>query len=785
MNQKALEILEYQKVLEQLAGEATSLPGKEILSRLPILEDLRDIRDAHDILEEAVEVVSLRGTPPLVGIRDLKADRRRLELGGSLGIVNLMDLADALRGVSYMVSFFKEEGPGPRLGEKISFLTPVDDLERDISRVIVSEEEISDDASPTLRGIRRAKAQKKEAVRGKLQEIVSNQSTRQYLQDALVTMREGRYVIPVKQTNKSLVRGLVHDVSASGQTVYIEPMAVVELNNELRELEQQEQQEILRILKELSDRAALYLYELNLNEEVMVELDVLFAKAKYALLTRSIRPLVEEKSALSLIGARHPLLDPKTVVPIDVHVGDDFQSLIVTGPNTGGKTVTLKTVGLLQLMVQAGLFVPCEAGTKMGMFPEIYADIGDEQSIEQSLSTFSAHMVHIVKILDAAKAGDLVLFDELGAGTDPTEGAALAMAILETMRRRGVTTMATTHYNQLKLYALSTECVANASMEFDVETLSPTYKLLIGVPGKSNAFAISERLGLSSEIIEEAEGYIADEALSFEDVLGSMEEERQRLEKSRLDQEETSRQMREKNRRLEAELRRSENEREALLEDARREARRILTQAKEEAELAVSEIRDLKRTLESSQERTLQEARDMITHNLKKSASKKKKKLIEEVERPIEEVKIGDTVYSKSLGTQGTVLELPDAKGQILVQMGIMKMKLPKNSLSVAGGQSTEEKVRKKSMAQRKARAISPELDVRGQVFDDAQVHVDKYLDDALLAGLKSVRIIHGKGTGALREKLRSYLKSAPQVKKIAEAPIEEGGSGATVVTLH
>ena len=792
VNERVLEILEFNKVKERLAEQATSEPGRKKALELEVLTDIPKIISLQAETKEALELLTRRSSPPLVGIREMKSERRHLSIGGYLSPKSLLELADSLRGVQYIKSFFAEERPDreeqyPIIESYVKSLTPINGLEKEISGAIISEDEIADDASPALRSIRRNLTLKKEGVRKRLQQIVSSASKNNYLQDNIVTMREGRYVIPVKQENKSAIKGLVHDMSSSGATVFVEPMEVVELNNEIRELEQEEKAEIIRILQDLSQRAANYLVELESNEWIMITLDFIFAKGKLALLEKAIMPRMEDRQSFEIKQGRHPLLDPKTVVPIDVWLGDDFTSLIITGPNTGGKTVTLKTVGLLQCMAQSGLHIPAAEGTRMGLFEEIYGDIGDEQSIEQSLSTFSSHMVNIVKIIEKADEKSLLLLDELGAGTDPTEGAALAMTIMDHMLQKGIRTMATTHYTQLKIYALNTKGVANASMEFDVETLSPTYRLMIGIPGKSNAFEISRRLGLPEELIEKGKALIEEDSLAFEDVLESMEEERQKLQKTREASDTERVKLSQKTRELERELERTKREKDKILEDARIEARRILQNAKEDAELTISEIRDVAKTLESEKERKIQQAREYLNKNLREVSKEMVNPVIlEEAKRPIEDVKIGDSVFSKSLGTTGTILELPDNKGQVLVQMGILKMNLPLKSLTYASqSQGEEAKNKVKKIQKGKASTIRPELDLRGKSFEEAKVLTDKYLDDAYLSGLKSVRIIHGKGTGALREKLRPYLRSLMYVKKAKEETLEKGGSGVTVVELE
>lgn len=785
MNQRVLKILEFQKIKEKLADFASSEPGKKrVMEIAPSNREVK-IQKGLEETQEALEVLTKRSRPPLVGIRNHEREFKRLALGGTLTIEQIVYLGDSLRGVQYLRDYFSEEVPPAGIENLIKKLTPMRALSQRIEEAFESDQELADRASPALYKIRQSMVQKKEDVRRKLNSFVTGDAQK-YLQDNLVTMRAGRYVIPVKQENKSSIKGLVHDTSASGATVFIEPMAVVELNNQLRELENKERQEIQRILEDLSQELAENLPALEQNNYVMVELDFIFAKGRLALDQKAQRPEITDKKELIIDQGRHPLLDPRKVVPIDLNLGRDFTSLIITGPNTGGKTVSLKTVGLLIAMAQSGLFIPAGNNTLIPMVKEVYADIGDEQSIEQSLSTFSSHMVNIVDILDKVTEDDLVLFDELGAGTDPTEGAALAMAIVEKMREKKVLTMATTHYNQLKIYALETEGVANAGMEFDLETLSPTYRLQIGTPGKSNAFEISRRLGLEESYIEKAKSFIHSDSLKFEDVLEGLERERQDLSRKNLEEEENRLEIEKLKRRLNREVEKTERQRDRLLEEAKDKAEKILQEAKEQADLALLELKDIRDAMDSNEEKRLQQTRNYLGENLRGLNKKNSKGIVlEKVARPIEDVKVGDTVYSKSLQQKGEVLELPDKQGKVLVQLGILKMSLPMNSLTYAeSDQESQGKVQTKSMISRKSKSVKTELDLRGKTFEEAKGQLEKYIDDAYLSGLTSVRIIHGKGTGALREKVRNYLSHYQPVKKIEDAKMNEGGYGVTIAYL-
>ncbi|MDO5037658.1 MAG: endonuclease MutS2 [Tissierellia bacterium] len=788
MTSKAVKILELDKILDQLKSLTVSSLGKDRIDEMTLLRDLAEVNHAQDETEEATQILLKRSTPPLGGVVPVTRWVQRAARGGTLSMGELLRVGDALRGARRLKDYMhKDEADRdsayPILEGHISSLWTKESLEKKIERAIISEEEMADDASIKLKKIRQAMVSKRKAVRDKLEAIVTSQDYQNALQDRIVTLREGRYVVPVKQSRKKMIPGLVHDMSSSGQTLFIEPMAVVELNNELRSLELEEREEIQRILRDLSQEVGENPYEFQANELVLRELDYIFAKGKLALDQGAIRPQINDQKYTSLEAAKHPLLDPKTVVPINIDLGKDYSSLIITGPNTGGKTVSLKTLGLLTLMTQYGLHIPARESSQVGIFNQVFADIGDEQSIEQSLSTFSSHMLNIVEILNQVSSDDLVLFDELGSGTDPTEGAALALSILETMRKKEIRTMATTHYNQLKTYALSTQGVQNASMEFDVETLSPTYRLIIGLPGKSNAFEISRRLGLSDEVLDQASHYLKLEDVELEKVLATIEKERFYLEKERREIRQERLDLDQKHKVYDKEVSRVRKERDQIIREAKDKATRILEEAKEEADLAVSEIRSVGLVLEKEKARSLQESQDLLRQGLKNVRLDSDEGIrLKKASQPAKALKPGDTVYAQSLGVEGTVLEIDETKDQVLLQAGIMKMTLPRATLVKKQGpkEAPAGSIRTKQVIQDKQKSVKSEIDIRGKNFEEARPEIDQALDDAYLTGLSSLRIIHGKGTGSLRKKVRDYLKAYPIVSSYHEAKANEGGSGVT-----
>ena len=783
MTEKTLRVLEFTKIREQLALLALTPLGAEKCRALIPYDDFTQMQEAQEETEEALVILNYVGGNPLRDFSDVRPYLQLADKGAVLAPRALLEIAVFLRACqAAKKALVTERENTPRLTQKAMLITTVPHLEEDISSAILSEDEIADRASSELFNIRKSMRRASEKVKEKLGAMVRSAVYQKALQDPIVTMRNDRYVLPVKQEYRSMVPGLVHDQSASGATLFIEPMAVVEINNELKEWEAKEQQEIQRILQALSAQVAPYAMHLQDSVGFLAELDFCFAKAQLSRNMMGVIPKMNREGRLHILKGRHPLIDPQTVVPSTLWLGRDFNSLIITGPNTGGKTVTLKTVGLFTLMAQAGLQVPAELGTELSFFPQVFADIGDEQSIEQSLSTFSSHMTNIVGIMENVTPYDLVLFDELGAGTDPTEGAALAQAILTTLLKRKVRTMATTHYSELKAFALSTPGVENASMEFNVETLRPTYRLSIGVPGKSNAFEISRKLGLSDTIIEEAQELLSKEAIRFEDVIANAEYHRQIAEKERALAEEASREtsrLRDAAERLRREM---EEQREKNLRKAKEEAKRILENARRESEEVLADLKKMRKQgqtpgHEAAQLRKrLEEGIDQLSEGLKAPSAAN-------LTPPPKDVKPGQEVEIVHLNTRGTVLSKPDQKGEVQIQAGIMKMKVHLTQLRLV---KETQKPKTKTLVKTGAasRTVPMELDVRGCALDEALPQVDQYLDEAVLAALGEVSIIHGKGTGILRAGIQQHLKRHPHVKSYRLGVYGEGESGVTVVTL-
>ncbi|WP_288962038.1 endonuclease MutS2 [uncultured Peptoniphilus sp.] len=784
---RASKTLEFDKVLVELKKLASASITSEYIDQVEISTQYEVVKNRLNETNEALKLIIAKGEPQLFGIVDIRSIIKRTEIGGSLTAGSLLQVSDFLRVSRGLKTYLKKDSYNKDEEVKLEYIDKlIEDLytdkrlEDEINSKIISEEEIADDASRELLRIRRGIVAKKDSIKNRLNGILSSHAD--FLQDAIVTLRDGRYVVPVKIENKSRVKGLVHDISGSGQTAYIEPMAVVEANNDLKELYIKENLEIEKILRKLSELVGETSEEIKSNQEKLIELDFIFAKARLALNYHANMPKLNREGRINLIKAYHPFLDRKIAVPIDINLGIDFTSLIVTGPNTGGKTVSIKTVGLLTLMTQFGLLIPADEASEIAVFEKVFADIGDEQSIEQSLSTFSSHMVNIVYILKNVTANSLVLFDELGAGTDPTEGAALARSIMDFMLDRKIRCISTSHYNQLKVYALTTDGVANASMEFDVDSLSPTYRLLIGVPGKSNAFEISRRLGLPDEIIGEAKKLLSSENIEFEDVLQSIDEDRTKIREYKEELEREKADLEKENKRLQSKIKKLEDQKEKILEKSREEAKRLLLNTKENVDIILSEINEAKDNISSENSKKIQEAQDLLRESIKNARDKSELE-IAKAKNPIREIKIGDKVRT-SLGNLATVLELPDKKGNVLVQSGIMKMNMPKDSLTRIDVQEDTTKHNTRSILQNKATNVKSEIDIRGKNFEDAKDIVDKYLDDAYLSGLKSVRIIHGKGTGVLRKKLREHFRSVKTIKSYKDAEYNEGGDGVTVVIL-
>ena len=792
MNTKVLTTLEYTKIIDLLTEKADSEPGKKLCRELVPSTDLSAIRTAQRETKDALARLFRIGSTSFGSNRDLGFSIRSLEIGSSLSMSELLKLASFLDNVSRIKTYGKKERedlPNDSLDAYFEGLTPMTQLANEINRCILSEEEMADDASPRLKSIRRSKLSTNEKIHSQLTSMV-NGAYRTFLQDAVITMRDNRYCIPVKAEYKSQVSGMVHDQSSTGSTFFIEPAAVVNLNNQLKELDLQEQEEIEVILGDLSCQAAIHTAELAADQKIMTTLDFIFAKAKLAMEQNATEPIFNTEHYIQIRKGRHPLLDKKKAVPIDVRLGKDFDLLVITGPNTGGKTVSLKTVGLFTLMGQAGLHIPALDRSELSIFSEVYADIGDEQSIEQSLSTFSSHMTRVVHILQHADADSLCLFDELGAGTDPTEGAALAIAILNYLHDRGIRTMATTHYSELKIYALSTNFVENACCEFGVETLRPTYRLLIGIPGKSNAFAISSKLGLSDEIINAAKEQISKEDESFEDVIADLEQSRVTIEKEQQEIAEYKERIRTLQEQLQKKNEKIDQAKDKILRDANEKARAILQEAKDVAD---ETIRDFNKAGASADikelEKKRQKVRDKINEkNGKLALGNNQKKPANQKTVDPKKLKKGDSVKIISMNLKGIVNTLPDARGNLFVQCGIMRMQTNINDLVPIKEETITapalQRTNTGKLKMSKSFSVSSEINLLGCTVDEAIAKLDKYLDDAYLAHLPSVRVVHGKGTGALRSAVQSHLKRLKYVKEYRLGEYGEGDAGVTIVTF-
>ena len=786
MNQKALTILEFDKIIRLLTDRATSAPGKELCSALLPQTDLAQIEAAQSNTRDALNRLIKKGSISFGGNKPLGHSLSALEIGSCLSAPELLTIAGFLENANRIKSYGRKEreySPEDSLDTYFEAIEPLTPLAQEIRRCILSEEEFADDASPALKHIRRSKMLNNEKIHSQLTGMV-NGSLRSYLQDAVVTMRNNRYCIPVKAEYKGQVPGMIHDQSSTGSTLFIEPASVVTLNNQLKELELQEKEEIERILADLSAQAGEYTGALAANQKIMTQLDFIFAKGSLALEQNASQPLFNQERYIHIRKGRHPLLDKKKVVPIDISLGKDFDLLIITGPNTGGKTVSLKTLGLFTLMGQAGLHIPARDRSQLSVFSNVFADIGDEQSIEQNLSTFSSHMKNIITILQEADQDSLCLFDELNAGTDPTEGAALAISILSHLHERGIRTMATTHYSELKVYALSTPFVENACCEFDVETLSPTYRLLIGIPGKSNAFAISGKLGLPEHIIDKAREQISAEKENFEDLLASLEESRITIEKEQLEIVKYKAEIEQLKNRLQAKNDKIDESREKILRKANEEAREILQEAKSVADETIrifqkagpgASMKDL--------EKTRSQVRDKINQKNEKLTLKTKTPTARAL-KP-EQLRLGDAVKILSMGLTGTVSSLPDQKGNLFIQCGIMRSQANIKDLVLIDEPTITTPVLNRTgsgkIKMSKSFSISPEINLLGKTVDEAVALLDKYLDDAYLAHLPSVRIVHGKGTGALRAGVHNHLKRCKTVKSFRLGEFGEGDAGVTI----
>ncbi len=789
MNKKALTSLEYYKIIDRLTEKASSPMGRELCRRLLPSINIEEIRLMQVQTKDALTRLFQKGSVSFGGVKDVRGSLKRLEIGSALGIQEILSICALLENTSRVKAYSRNDrsdAPSDSLDAMFQQLSPLTPLSAEIRRCILSEDEISDDASPALRQIRRNMKITNDRIHTQLSGLVSG-SARTYLQDAVITMRNGRYCIPVKAEYKGQIPGMIHDQSSTGSTLFIEPMAVVKLNNDMRELELQEEKEIEVILADLSQQIAMEQEAIALDFTLMVQLDFIFARAALAMEMNGTEPIFNEEGRVLLKKARHPLIPQKQVVPIDIRLGDSFDLLIITGPNTGGKTVSLKTVGLLTLMGQAGLHIPALDRSELSLFHEIYADIGDEQSIEQSLSTFSSHMTNIVSFLEKADSRSLVLFDELGAGTDPTEGAALAISILSYLHEKGVRTMATTHYSELKVYALSTPGVENACCEFNVETLRPTYRLLIGIPGKSNAFAISSKLGLSDNIIQKAREQISEQDESFEDVLSSLEENRVTLENERLEIQKYKQEIQDLKSQLETRQEKLEAQRDKILKKANEEALNVLEEAKEYADQTMKLFHKFqKNNIDTSAvERERQELRRRMNKAESKMAEKNKPQKPSK-ELTAKDIHPGDSVKVLSMNLKGTVGSRPDSKGYLFVQMGIIRSKVHLSDLELIDEPVITTPSLQKTGAGKirmsKSSSISTEINLLGRTVDEAIAELDKYLDDAYIAHLKSVRVVHGKGTGALRKGIHDYLRRQKHVASFRLGEFGEGDAGVTIV---
>lgn len=792
MNQKALETLEYKKIIAQLKREMGSAASAKLADELTPLTSEKIIKEELRSTTEAVDLIVRKGPLPTGGLYDIREALLLAKKGGSLTMRQLLEVQNVL-GISSEVVAFMHDDALPALkyiGEMVDLIVEFTALEKEISRCILTEDEMADNASPKLKDIRRSIHQQNQAIKNKLSRIITSSSNKTYLQDAIVTMRDGRYVIPVKQEYRSFFPGMVHDQSKGGATLFIEPQGVVELNNKLRELEVEEQLEIARILAELSSRVAEHYREIRSNLELLIKLDFIMAKGKLSCKMHASEPKIDVDGELRLISARHPLIEYKKAVPVDIRIGGDYRTLIITGPNTGGKTVSLKTAGLLVMMAQSGLHIPASHASTLPIFGEVFADIGDEQSIEQSLSTFSSHMKNIVSIIDKASYDSLVLVDELGAGTDPTEGAALAIAILERFYDSGALTMATTHYNELKKYALATSGVENAAMEFDVETLTPTYRLLIGVPGKSNAFEISKKLGLSESVIERATEHIKHGDMEFENVISSIEDDKRKAAADRLDAESMRAEIEERLKKLEEKEKAISEKRADIIAEAKREARELLRETKSAVKDVQKDLRRLQKSgahtnlntgaLEKSR-RKINEAEDLVSEKVVKQVNSE----------PVsaDTLKIGDRVKLLTIGQNGTILSLPDEKGNLMINIGALKVKARLQDLMLINeGKDRKPQAKSSSkygsLLRSKSSSVSASINVRGKNLEDALADVEKYLDDVYMAGLDMVSIIHGRGGGILKDGIRQMLKRKKYVDSYGAASYNDGGEGVTVVRM-
>lgn len=785
MNDKVIKSLEFDKVRELVEKYAITTSAKNMINELTPYSNYHDVLEHLEETREALDMLVKKGNPPFEGLYDVKEDIIRAGKGGVLSPFSLLKIGNMLSCARRFTDYLKrkEEEESYRILEDIGFgIIPYKNIEDAIFNAIIGEEEISDKASSKLFNIRRTLKEKNASVRDKVNALVRENA--EYLQDSLVTVRGDRYVIPVKASHKGAVPGLVHDQSSSGSTVFIEPIGLVNLNNEIKELMLEERKEIQRILAELTQMVSNVIKNVQNNFNIVVEFDFIFAKAKYASLIDGTMPNLNKEGRIDLIEARHPLIPREKVIASNIYLGGEFTSLVVTGPNTGGKTVTLKTAGIIELMGLSGLLIPTEENSTIAFFDEIFADIGKEQSIEQSLSTFSAHMTNIVSIMEQATENSFVLFDELGSGTDPTEGSALAISILETLRKRGCRLLSTTHYSELKGYALRTIGVENASVEFDIETLSPTYRLLIGVPGKSNAFEISKRLGLSENLIKEAKELINSDSLQFEDLIQSLQDKNIAAEKYARDAEKYKLQAKMIKEKLDVKLARIDEVRENAYAEARRESKAILDSAKEEADAILKNMRELEKMgISSDARRELEKQRAKLRDKISDAQMSLHKKEEDNKGEELTEVYEGMEAMLPRINQKVIILSMPDNKGEVLVEAGIMKISVKLKELRKAKVSKQEKKMAKRE-AKLNLRVVPTSVDLRGMDSIEAVMTADKYLDDAAIGGLKEVTIVHGKGTGVLRDEIGKMLKKHPHVKRHRLGVYGEGGNGVTIVEL-
>ena len=800
MNKRTLRVLEYYKIIEQLTGFATCPDGKRLCGKLKPSDDMIKIKKEQEETADALARIYQHGSVSFSGVYPIGEALKRLSVGASLSILELLDIAKLLKVAETAKQYGvqtkdkDEDGVSTRKDSLTGYfesLMPLEHLAREINRCILSEDEIADDASSALKDIRRQMKVVNNKVHAALNDIVTKQSNQNMLQDSIVTLRNGRYCIPVKSEYKGQFPGMVHDQSATGSTFFVEPMAVVNLNNEWKELAADERMEIERILVSLSEQVAGYSESIQMNVELLTRLDFIFAKAKYAKSYNGTQPDMNDKGIIEIKQGRHPLLDPKKVVPVDIRLGNDFSMLIITGPNTGGKTVSLKTLGLFTLMGQSGLHIPAFQGTKLSVFRDVFADIGDEQSIEQSLSTFSSHMTNIVYIMKHATRDTLVLFDELGGGTDPVEGSALAIAILKNLHENEIRCMATTHYSELKTFAMTTPGLENACCEFDVESLSPTYHLLIGIPGKSNAFAIATKLGLTKDVIEDAMTQVDHDTIDMETLLADLEKSKRQIEEERAEITANKEEIRKLKERLASKNEHIEQRKQDILRNAREEAKEILEDAKAFADASIRRYNNWEKKPQTANNKDMENERGNIREKIKAVDGKLQKQTTNRKSKSrAEDFHLGDSVHVISMNLTGIVRSLPDAKNMITVQMGILQSTIPISDVEIIKEEAPKTKSQMKQRAgqygasMNKSRTIKPEINLLGMTVDEAIMELDKYLDDACLSHLNQVRVVHGKGTGALRKGVHEYLKKQKYVKSFRLGEFGEGDAGVTIVEL-